>query len=67
MKVLVIAALIGIVLSLAHAMFSMTGGPTDEALMRELGCAAVVYKPLPDTLDEILCGVLRARARISAA
>jgi two-component system, OmpR family, phosphate regulon response regulator PhoB len=45
----------------------MTGGPTDEALMRELGCAAVVYKPLPDTLDEILWGVLRARATIPAA
>ena len=33
MKVLVIAALIGIVLSLAHAMFSMTGGPTESRRM----------------------------------
>ena len=33
MKVLVIAALIGIVISLAHAMFSMTGGPTDSKRM----------------------------------
>jgi CheY-like chemotaxis protein len=45
----------------------MTGGPTDEALLRELGCAAVVYKPLPDTLDELLWGVLRAPARTPAA
>jgi hypothetical protein len=33
MKVLIIATLIGIVLSLAHAMFSMTGGPTQSKRM----------------------------------
>lgn len=33
MKVLVIAALIGIVISLAHAMFSMTAGPTESKRM----------------------------------
>ena len=33
MKVLVIAALIGIVISLAHAMFSMTNGPTESKQM----------------------------------
>lgn len=33
MKVLVIAALIGIVISLAHAMFSMTSGPTESKRM----------------------------------
>ena len=33
MKVLVVAALIGIVISLAHAMFSMTSGPTDSKRM----------------------------------
>ena len=33
MKVLIIATLIGIVLSLAHALFSMTGGPTDSRRM----------------------------------
>jgi chemosensory pili system protein ChpA (sensor histidine kinase/response regulator) len=40
----------------------MTGGPTDEALMRELGCAAVLYKPLPDAIDEVLLRVLRGHA-----
>jgi hypothetical protein len=33
MKVLVVAALIGIVVSLAHAMFSMSGGPTESKRM----------------------------------
>lgn len=33
MKVLVIAALIGIVASLGHALFSMTSGPTDSKRM----------------------------------
>jgi len=33
MKVLVIAALIGIVISLGHAMFSMTSGPTESKAM----------------------------------
>jgi hypothetical protein len=33
MKVLIIATLIGIVVSLAHALFSMTGGPTDSKRM----------------------------------
>ncbi len=33
MKVLIIATLIGIVISMGHAMFSMTGGPTDSKRM----------------------------------
>lgn len=33
MKVLIIATLIGIVVSLAHAMFSMTDGPTESKRM----------------------------------
>ena len=33
MKVLIIATLLGIVVSLAHAMFSMAGGPTDSKRM----------------------------------
>ena len=33
MKALVIAALVGIVISLTHAMFSMTAGPTDSKRM----------------------------------
>ena len=37
----------------------MTGGPTDESLLRELGCAAVLYKPLPDGIDEVIRRVLR--------
>ena len=45
----------------------MTGGPADEGLMRELGCAAIVYKPLPDTLDETLRRVLRAHAAATPA
>jgi CheY-like chemotaxis protein len=35
----------------------MTGGPLDEARMREIGCAAVIYKPLPDRLPEILAAI----------
>ena len=41
------------------ALVIMTGGPLDEARMREIGCAAVIYKPLPDRLGELLSGVLR--------
>jgi CheY-like chemotaxis protein len=37
----------------------MTGGPLDEARMRELGCAAVFYKPLPERLPELLLAILR--------
>ena len=36
----------------------MTGGPLDEARMRDIGCAAVVYKPLPDRLADLLSAVL---------
>jgi len=37
MKVVIIATLIGIVISLAHAMFTMTSGPTDsKAMVRAL-------------------------------
>jgi CheY-like chemotaxis protein len=38
----------------------MTGGPVDEARMRDVGFAAVIYKPLPDSLDELLRAVLSA-------
>ena len=31
----------------------MTGGPHDEAHMREIGCAAVIYKPLPDAVVRV--------------
>jgi CheY-like chemotaxis protein len=50
----------------------MTGGPLDEARMREIGCAAVVYKPLPERLSEFLLSILqdtpgagRADARVA--
>ena len=48
MKVLVIAALIGIVISLAHAMFSMSAGPTDSkrmvrALTVRVGLSVVLF------------------------
>jgi len=37
----------------------MTGGPLDEARMRQLGCDAVIYKPLPDRLPQLLAAILR--------
>jgi CheY-like chemotaxis protein len=40
----------------------MTGGPLDEARMREIGCAAVIYKPLPERLPEILLSILKDAA-----
>ena len=37
MKALIILTLVGIVISLAHAMFTMTSGPTDsKAMVRAL-------------------------------
>lgn len=41
----------------------MTGGPIDEARLREAGCSGFVYKPLPDTLPDILRASLAATAR----
>jgi two-component system, chemotaxis family, chemotaxis protein CheY len=35
----------------------MTGGPLDEAHMREIGCAAVIYKPVPDRLPDMLAAI----------
>jgi len=43
----------------------MTGGPLDEAHMRELGCAAVIYKPLPARLPEFLLSILQDAAPAS--
>jgi CheY-like chemotaxis protein len=43
----------------------MTGGPLDEAHMRELGCAAVLYKPLPERLGEFLLSILQHAAPAS--
>jgi CheY-like chemotaxis protein len=40
----------------------MTGGPLDEARMRELGCAAVIYKPLTDRLPQFLLSILHDAA-----
>jgi CheY-like chemotaxis protein len=40
------------------ALVMMTGGPLDEARMRDIGCAAVIYKPLPDRLGDLLSAVL---------
>jgi len=40
----------------------MTGGPLDEARMRQLGCDAVLYKPLPDRLAELLAAILQGVA-----
>jgi CheY-like chemotaxis protein len=45
----------------------MTGGPLDEAHMRELGCAAVIYKPLVDGLPEFLLSILQDAAPASRA
>ena len=36
----------------------MTGGPSDESRMRAAGCTGFVYKPLPDTLADILRAAL---------
>ena len=50
------------------AVVMMTGGPLDEAHMRQIGCAAVIYKPLPDRLAEFLLSILHdAAARRSEA
>jgi CheY-like chemotaxis protein len=43
----------------------MTGGPQDEAHMRELGFAAVIYKPLPKGLSEFLLSILQDAAPAS--
>jgi CheY-like chemotaxis protein len=43
----------------------MTGGPLDESRMRQLGCAAVIYKPLPDRLPEFLAAILQGAAPAS--
>ena len=43
----------------------MTGGPLDEARMRELGCAAVMYKPLTNRLPEFLLSILQDAAPAS--
>ena len=43
----------------------MTGGPLDEAHMREIGCAAVIYKPLPERLAEFLLSILQDAAPAS--
>jgi chemosensory pili system protein ChpA (sensor histidine kinase/response regulator) len=40
----------------------MTGGPLDETQMRQMGCAAVIYKPLPDRLAELLSTILRGHS-----
>jgi CheY-like chemotaxis protein len=45
----------------------MTGGPLDEAHMRELGCAAVLYKPLTDRLPEFLLSILHDAAPANRA
>jgi CheY-like chemotaxis protein len=36
----------------------MTGGPIDEAQMRAAGCDAVIYKPLPESLPDLLRAML---------
>ena len=43
----------------------MTGGPLDETRMREIGCAAVIYKPLPDRLPELIAAILHDAAPAS--
>jgi len=45
----------------------MTGGPLDESRMRQLGCDAVIYKPLPDRLPELLAAILHGAAPASRA
>ena len=40
----------------------MTGGPQDEAHMRDIGFAAVIYKPLPARLAEFLLSILQNTA-----
>jgi len=45
----------------------MTGGPLDEAHMREVGCAAVIYKPLPERLPEFLMSLLQDAAPATSA
>jgi len=45
----------------------MTGGPIDEAWLHGIGCAAVVYKPLPETLPQLLWSVLKMPVTIPAA
>jgi CheY-like chemotaxis protein len=44
----------------------MTGGPIDEAPLRRIGFAAVLYKPLPDTLPDVLWSVLRTPVKVPA-
>jgi CheY-like chemotaxis protein len=43
----------------------MTGGPLEETHMRQIGCAAVIYKPLPDRLPELLAAILQDAAPVS--
>ena len=45
----------------------MTGGPQDEAHMREVGFAAVIYKPLPERLAEFLLSILQNASPASRA
>ena len=45
----------------------MTGGPQDEAHMRDIGFAAVIYKPLPARLAEFLLSILQNAAPASRA
>jgi CheY-like chemotaxis protein len=40
----------------------MTGGPIDEARMHTAGCQSILYKPLPDSLAEILRDAIRHAA-----
>jgi CheY-like chemotaxis protein len=45
----------------------MTGGPQDEAHMREVGFAAVIYKPLPERLADFLLSILQNASPASRA
>ena len=45
----------------------MTGGPIDEARLREAGCTGFVYKPLPDSLPDLLRASLAATAESTPA